>query len=285
MSTPKVWFITGASRGIGAELVKAALSAGDNVVATGRDRAQIVETFKSQAERVLALDLDVSDEAQSIAATQRAVERFGRIDVLVNNAGYGQLGVFEEISAAEIERQFATNVFGLFHVTRAVLPVMRGQRSGRVLNISSAGGILGFPAAAVYCSTKFAVEGFSESLALEVASFGIHVTVIEPGFTRTDFLDPRSVRYGSKVVADYAEVARKLRAEYDSYSHQQPGDPKKLAEMVVTLAQMQKPPQRLAGGSDAYGFIDRKLTSMRDDLTQYRELTIAVDAAHSAKVA
>src|SRR4030095_2055085 len=198
----KVWFITGASRGIGAEIAKAALASGDRVVATGRNRAQIEKAFAGH-ERLLAVELDVTDAAQAHRAVDAALAKFGRIDVLVNNAGYGQLGAFEENEAGDIEQQYATNVFGLFHVTRAVLPVMRRQRGGHVFNLSSMAGVLGFASASIYCSTKFAVEGFSESLAMEVAQFGIKITIVEPGFFRTDFLDTSSIRYGGKVVDEY----------------------------------------------------------------------------------
>jgi NAD(P)-dependent dehydrogenase (short-subunit alcohol dehydrogenase family) len=279
MSTQKVWFITGASRGIGAELVKAALAAGDQVVATGRNRAQIERAFTAKADRVLALELDVRNEAQAHAAVGAAVDRFGRIDVLVNNAGYGQLGVFEENTLEEIEQQYATNVFGLFNVTRAVLPVMRRQRSGHILNLSSMGGVIGFPAASIYCSAKFAVEGFSESLALDVAEFGIRVTIVEPGFIRTDFLDGRSVRYGTRSIADYAQISAKLRSDYDAYNHRQSGDPARLAAALVTLAASANPPMRYAAGSDAFERIKGKLSGMQSELATWRELSAAVDGA------
>ena len=277
MSQQKVWFITGASRGIGAEIVKAALAAGDNVIATGRNRVQIAATFKQHADQVLAVELDVSKELHAFAAVETAVERFGRIDVLVNNAGYGQLGVFEENSAAEIQRQYDTNVFGTFNVTRAALPVMRRQRSGHIFNVSSMGGAIGFPAAAVYCSTKFAVEGFSESLALDVADFGIHVTIVEPGFIRTDFLDSSSIRYGTRRVAGYEQISARLRAEYDSYNHQQSGDPAKLAAALLTLANSDQPPMRYAAGSDAFERITSKLAGMQSELHGYQKLSASVD--------
>jgi NAD(P)-dependent dehydrogenase (short-subunit alcohol dehydrogenase family) len=160
----KTWFITGAARGIGAEIVKAALAAGDQVVATGRNAASIEKTFGAHKDRILAQSLDVTSEAQALAAVEAALKRFGRIDVLVNNAGYGLLGAFEENVAKDIEQQYQTNVFGVLHVTRAVLPVMRKQRSGHIFNLSSIGGVVGYPCGAIYCSTKFAIEGFSESL-------------------------------------------------------------------------------------------------------------------------
>lgn len=275
----KVWFITGSARGIGAEVAKAALAAGDRVVATGRRLDQLQAVYAGYGERVLTVTLDVADEAQAVAAVQAAVERFGRIDVLVNNAGFGQLGLFEEIEAADVERQFATNVFGLFHVTRAVLPVMRRQRSGRILNLSSIGGVLGFAGASVYCAAKFAVEGFSDSLAPEVEPFGIHVTVIEPGFFRTDFLDGSSVRYGSRQIGDYAAHSAEMRSSYDSYSHKQPGDPAKLAAAMVELAGTSEPPRHFLAGSDAVemasGVIDRR----RAEIAAWRDRSAGTDFA------
>jgi NAD(P)-dependent dehydrogenase (short-subunit alcohol dehydrogenase family) len=280
MSQPKVWFVTGASRGIGAEIVKAALAAGERVVATGRNRDQIAATFKEHSERLLPVELDVSKEQHAFAAVEAAVARFGRIDVLVNNAGYGQLGMFEENTVVEIQRQFETNVFGTFHVTRAVLPVMRKQRSGRIFNLSSMAGMIGFPAASIYCSSKFAVEGFSESLALDVAEFGIRVTIVEPGFTRTDFLESTSIRYGSRQIADYAQISPKLRAEYESYNHRQSGDPVKLASALLTLANSDNPPMRFASGSDAFERMTSKLAGVQSELHSYQKLSASIDGAN-----
>jgi NAD(P)-dependent dehydrogenase (short-subunit alcohol dehydrogenase family) len=277
----KTWFVTGAARGIGAEVVKAALSAGDNVVATGRKRAQVEKAFEAleaYSDRVLAVELDVTDESQAVAAVEAGVARFGRIDVLVNNAGYGQMGAFEENEVGDIERQFATNVFGTLHVTRAVLPVMRQQRAGRIFNLSSVGGIVGFPGASIYCSTKFAIEGFSESLALELAQFNICVTIVEPGFFRTDFLDGSSVRYGTKVIDDYVRSSAEAKASYDSHNHQQAGDPAKLGAALVKLASMEKPPLRYVAGSDAVEWILGKESAMRNEIEQWRELSVSTDA-------
>ena len=274
----KVWFITGASRGIGAEIAKAALASGDRVVATGRNRAQIEKTFAGNAS-VLAVELDVTDAAQAHRAVDAALAKFGRIDVLVNNAGYGQLGAFEENETGDIERQYATNVFGLFHVTRAVLPVMRRQRGGRIFNLSSMAGVLGFASASIYCSTKFAVEGFSESLALEVAQFGIKITIVEPGFFRTDFLDTSSIRYGAKVVDDYVPSSTELKATFDLYSHKQAGDPVKLGQAMVQLANVDNPPLRYAAGSDSAGRIGEKLSAMQSEIDQWRALSVSTDHA------
>jgi NAD(P)-dependent dehydrogenase (short-subunit alcohol dehydrogenase family) len=274
---PKVWFVTGAARGIGFEIARAALAAGDSVVATGRSHERLEAAFAPYGERVLAVALDVAEEAQAEAAVAAALDRFGRIDVLVNNAGYGQLGLFEENAAREIERQFATNVFGTFHVTRAVLPVMRRQRAGRVFNLSSMGGALGFMGASIYCATKFAVEGFSESLAAEVEPFGIHVTIVEPGFFRTDFLDGSSVRYGGRTIDDYREISTQARATYNGHNHRQAGDPVKLGTALVDLASAPQPPLRYAAGSDAVDAILGSLAERQGEIERWRALSVGTD--------
>ncbi len=278
----RIWFITGASRGIGAEIARAALAAGDKVVATGRDRNRIEKTFAADADRVLAIELDVAQEVQAKAAVDTALAKFGRIDVLVNNAGYGQLGLFEENEPGDVERQYATNVFGLFHVTRAILPVMRQQRAGHIFNVTSVAGLIGSPGASIYCSSKFAVEGFSESLAKEVAQFGIKITLIEPGPFRTDFLDGSSARFGARAVEGYGEFAAQTSAAYLDRNHKQPGDPAKLARAVMVLSTTEHPPLRYLAGSDGLGRFDGKLASMRAELDQWRALTLSTDFAAQA---
>ncbi|MCX5569360.1 oxidoreductase [Kaistia nematophila] len=275
----KTWFVTGSTRGIGAEIVKAALRQGDRVVATGRDPAAIRDAFADAGDRVLALALDVTDAAQITAAVEAAIQKFGRIDVLVNNAGYGHLGLFEETAAGDAERQFATNVFGLFNVTRAVLPVMRGQRAGHIFNLSSVAGLRGGLGGSLYCASKFAVEGFSESLVQEVAPFGIHVTVVEPGFFRTDFLDETSVRFGSNVIADYAEVSAQIRNGYRERNHQQAGDPAKLADVIVDLAGREKPPFRYAAGTDAAAILAAKIERLQGEYEATRPLSPTTDGS------
>jgi NAD(P)-dependent dehydrogenase (short-subunit alcohol dehydrogenase family) len=272
----KVWFITGANRGIGAEIAKAALAAGDSVVVTGRNLQQLTAKFGDCA-KALALALDVTDIAQALAAVEATLKQFGRIDVLVNNAGYGQLGAFEEIPPEDVEQQFATNVFGLMNVTRAVLPAMRAQRSGRIFNLSSIGGALGFDAASVYCATKFAVEGFTESLALEVKAFGIEVNIVEPGFFRTDFLDSSSVQYGSAKVADYHDYSTALEQAYSKVSHQQAGDPAKLGQVLVQLAKSNALPLRYAAGSDAIDYLTTAYQKRLQELKQYQALSVSTD--------
>src|ERR1700761_3442152 len=221
----KTWFTTGASRGLGADIAAAALKAGDNVVATGRQRSAVSDKLGADNEHLLSLALDVSDAAQARAAVAKALERFGAIDVLVNNAGYGHLGYFEETTDADIQAQYATNVFGLFNVTRAALPAMRAARQGHVFNLSSVAGYRGVEAGSLYCSSKFAVEGFSEALAGELAPFGIHVTIIEPGPFRTDFLTPESLRFIANEVPDYAERRNATRASFEGRNGTQQGDP------------------------------------------------------------
>ena len=272
---PPTWFITGAARGIGAHTVQAALAAGHNVVATARSRLSITTTHA----HLLALDLDVTVEAQAHAAVQAAVARFGRIDVLVNNAGYGQLGLFEESNAADAQTQFDTNVFGLFHVTRAVLPVMRQQRAGRVLNISSIAGMRGRTGTALYSASKFAVEGFSEALAQEVAAFGIFVTIVEPGAFRTDFLDCQSMRYGSQSIVDYAAQSAQVTEGFGARNHLQPGDPARLAAVLLQLAAHPAPPLRLAAGSDAVEIAGAKIEALRAEWLAWRELSVTTDSA------
>ncbi len=273
----KTWFITGASRGLGAEIATAALKAGDRVVATGRQRAAVSDALGPDSDRLLSLSLDVADAAQAQAAADAAVARFGGIDVLVNNAGYGHLGYFEEATDADIQAQYATNVFGLFNVTRAALPAMRAARRGHVFNLSSTAGFRGVEIGALYCSSKFAVEGFSESLAHELAPFGIHVTIVEPGPFRTDFLKPESIRFASTPMADYDGRREAQRASFEQRNGGQAGDPQRLAEALVTLADDAKPPLRFTAGAMAVGLMDAKLAAMKDELDRWRELGVGTD--------
>jgi len=273
----KTWFITGATRGLGADIAAAALEAGDRVVATGRQRAAVSDRLGPDSDRLLSLSLDVADAAQAQAAVAAAVERFGAIDVLVNNAGYGHIGFFEESTAADIEAQFATNVFGLFNVTRAALPAMRAARRGHVFNLSSTAGIRGIAAGSLYCATKFAVEGFSESLAHELAPFGIHVTIVEPGPFRTDFLTPGSLRFAATEVADYDARRAEMRASFEQRNGKQAGDPVRLAAAIVALAGEAAPPLRFAAGAMAVQAMDAKVVSMKTELDRFRALGIGTD--------
>jgi NAD(P)-dependent dehydrogenase (short-subunit alcohol dehydrogenase family) len=272
----RVWFVTGASRGLGAELVKAALAAGDRVVATARNPQSVTEAFGA-SDALLPLALDVTSEASVGAAVEAAVARFGRIDVLVNNAGYGVVGAVEETSGDDVRRVYETNVFGLLTVTRAVLPQLRKQRSGHILNLSSVGGYQSGPAFGIYCSTKFAVEGISEALHAELAPLGIAVTIIEPGYFRTEFLESKSVVESSTVIADYADTAGKVRAFAKTVSLQQPGDPVRFAQAVLKLVAAPHAPLRLPLGSDTVAAIEAKHQFVTQELADWRSVAISTD--------
>ncbi|MBO9647498.1 MAG: SDR family NAD(P)-dependent oxidoreductase [Variovorax sp.] len=275
-SFSKVWFITGGSRGFGAEIARAALARGDRVVATAR-KPESIEAELGRHDNLLAVALDVSDEALASAAVDAAITRFGRIDVLVNNAGYGLLGAVEEASATEVERQFATNVFGLLKVTRAVLPHMRRERRGHVINISSVGGYAAYPGWGVYGATKFAVEGLSEAMSRELEPLGVHATVVEPGFFRTDFLDPTSLAKVAHEIADYAPTVGETRSRMAGANHQQPGDPKKLAQALLVLADAKQPPVRLPLGSDTVARILEKNRFVEGELEAWRAVAVSTN--------
>ncbi|RNB88561.1 SDR family NAD(P)-dependent oxidoreductase [Brevibacillus nitrificans] len=274
-STQKVWFITGASRGFGRLMVEKLLSQGQKVVATARKPEAITDSLQHSSEQLLVLPLDVTDENQAHAAAKAAIEKFGQIDVLVNNAGYGILGGVEETSAAEVEKNFATNVFGLLNVTRAVLPYMRAQRSGHILNLSSIGGQFGFIGWGVYGSTKFAVEGLSESLAQEVAPLGIHVTIVEPGFFRTDFLAGESLARVENVIADYEETVGSMRSQMSAANKQQPGDPKKAAQAMIDIAFVENPPLRLMLGADTLEMVATKIKHLQADMEAWKHVSVS----------
>jgi NAD(P)-dependent dehydrogenase (short-subunit alcohol dehydrogenase family) len=268
----RVWFITGASRGFGALITKEALDTGDAVIATARNPQTIIDRIGNHP-NLLAVALDVTDESQAFAAAEQAVKRFGKIDILLNNAGYGLLGAVEEATAEEIEKLYATNVFGVLKVTRAVLPHMRRQRSGHIMNISSIGGYVGFPGWGVYGSTKFAIEGISESLSAEVKPLGINVTVVEPGFFRTDFLDETSLAISRSSIADYEQTpAGAMRDFAASKNHGQPGDPTRFAKAMVTLANAENPPLRMPFGTDTVAAIGEKNASVAREVEAWREL-------------
>jgi NAD(P)-dependent dehydrogenase (short-subunit alcohol dehydrogenase family) len=242
--------------------------------------ARVPETIMNRlggSPNLLALALDVIDEAQARAAAEAAIARFGRIDILLNNAGFGLLGAVEEATAQEIERVYATNVFGLLAVTRAVLPHMRRQRGGHVLNISSIGGYAASAGWGVYCSTKFAVEGLTEALALELKPLGIRATVIEPGFFRTDFLDVRSLSVSPSQIADYADTAGAMRSFAEGANHAQPGDPAKLARAILQVVDADDPPMRMPFGSDTVRRIETKNAFVAEELARWRDLAVSTD--------
>jgi NAD(P)-dependent dehydrogenase (short-subunit alcohol dehydrogenase family) len=252
----KVWFITGAGSGIGAGAARAALAAGDRVVATGRNVEKLGNALREGAtDRLEILQLDVSVEAQAFTAVALAMARFGRIDVVLNNAGYSLVGNFEELTTQEMERQFATNFWGMSHVMRAALPVMRQQRSGHIVNMSSVAGVAGMKHCSAYGASKFAVEGLSLAVADEVEKFGIKVTVVEPGFFRTDLLDAANVKWPSRRIADYAATEVSAQDMWSPYAGRQPGDPDKLGEVLVKLTGMEAPPRLFVAGGDAIEMI------------------------------
>jgi NAD(P)-dependent dehydrogenase (short-subunit alcohol dehydrogenase family) len=272
----KVWFITGASRGFGLLTAQKALARGDLVAATARDPQTVIAALGAHP-NLLALRLDVKLEAQAITAAQQAVTRFGRIDVLVNNAGYGLLGAVEESSGEEVRAVYETNVFGLLNVTRAVLPVMRRQGSGHVINISSIGGYSGYAGWGVYGSTKFAVEGLSEALAMELAPLNIQVTVVEPGFFRTDFLDTTSLVSTRDRIDSYAATVGAMRDFAADANHAQPGDPLKLADALLKLADSDQPPVRLQLGSDTVQRVRAKNQFVEKELTEWLDVALSTD--------
>jgi NAD(P)-dependent dehydrogenase (short-subunit alcohol dehydrogenase family) len=274
----RVWFITGASRGIGALIAEAALADGNAVVAAGRKVAAIIERLGESA-ALLPVELDVTSEAQAKAAVQAAVDKFGRIDVLVNNAGFGLLGAVEESADKEVRRMYDTNVFGLLNVTRAVLPTMRANRSGHVINVSSIGGYRAAAGFGVYSSTKFAVEGITEALHAELKPLGIHATVVEPGYFRTDFLDASSLVVAPEVIADYDETAGAVRRKAMQMNHNQPGDPTRLAAAMIALVDAATPPLRLPLGTDTLAAIAAKNAYVTQEMEAWKQLSSSTDFA------
>ncbi|KVM50915.1 short-chain dehydrogenase [Burkholderia ubonensis] len=274
----RVWFITGASRGIGALIAEAALADGNAVVAAGRHVPAIVERLGESA-ALLPVELDVTDEAQARAAVQAAVEKFGRVDVLVNNAGFGLLGAVEESADKDVRRMYDTNVFGLLNVTRAVLPTMRANRSGHVINISSIGGYRAAAGFGVYSSTKFAVEGITEALHAELKPLGVHATVVEPGYFRTDFLDASSLVVAPDVIDDYDETSGAVRRKAVQLNHNQPGDPAKLAAAMITLVDAPNPPLRLPLGTDTLAAIAAKNAYVAQETETWKALSASTDFA------
>jgi NAD(P)-dependent dehydrogenase (short-subunit alcohol dehydrogenase family) len=259
-----VWFITGCSTGFGRELAQILLKRGYRVVATARDQAKIADLVGAHEKTGLALELDVDKQADIEAAVKAAQSRFGRIDVLVNNAGYGYLAAVEEGDDFDVRAMFETNFFGLAALTRAVLPIMRAQKSGAIVNVSSMGGFIGFPGSGYYAATKFAVEGLSESLSKEVAPFGIKVIIVEPGPFRTDWAG-RSLKTPKKPIDAYAETAIGRRRQIQSYSGNQPGDPVRAAEAIIDTVEREKPPLRLPLGSVAYEAMGTEIEAVRKE--------------------
>jgi NAD(P)-dependent dehydrogenase (short-subunit alcohol dehydrogenase family) len=272
MTDKKVWFVTGAGRGMGVDIARAAMAAGDAVVATARN-TDTISAALGQNDDLLAVTLDVTDPTDAEVSVRAAMDRFGRVDALVNNAGNFYAGFFEEISPENFRAQIETTMFGPMNVTRAVLPIMRAQRSGLVMAISSTAGIVGQEFCTAYAASKFGVEGWMESLAPEVAPFNIHTMLVEPGFFRTELLAPESTRYARSSIEDYAERTEKTVAAWNAMNGQQGGDPAKLADALVQLAHQDKPPSRFVAGADAVEAVEKKARDLLAQADAYRELS------------
>lgn len=271
-----VWFITGCSTGFGRDLATAVLAKGFRCVVTARNPKQVADIAAGHGDNALVLELDVTDSAEVASSVKRAEEKFGRIDVLVNNAGIGYFGAIEESEEAEVRRMFEINFWGLSAMTRAVLPAMRKRKSGHIVNISSIGGLTTFPAVGYYHATKFAVEGFSESLAKEVAPLGIKVTLVEPSGFRTDWAG-RSANEIKNPIADYAGTAGQNRSNLRGYSGKQPGDPKRAAEAIIKAVTSPEPPLHLLLGKAAWKNAQIKLAALKNDFDAWQETTEGAD--------
>ena len=280
----KVWFITGAGRGMGVDFAKAALAAGHAVVATGRDPDRVSRAL-GPSNDLLAVKLDVTRRADAEAAVRAGVDRFGRIDVLVNNAASFHAGYFEELSPEQMDRQLAASLTGPMNVTRAVLPVMRKQRSGHVIAISSSAGLTGFEFGSAYAASKFGLEGWMESLAPEVEPFGIATTIVNPGFFRTELLTEQSTNYAEPSINDYSERRAKQLEFWRAQNGKQGGDPAKLAKALITLTDQEHPPLRFIAGADAIGTAEQAVATLRQQIDAYRGLSssLAFDEAVTAR--
>jgi NAD(P)-dependent dehydrogenase (short-subunit alcohol dehydrogenase family) len=272
MSNNKVWFITGAGRGMGLDIAKAALAAGYKVVATGRNTDKVAKAL-GQAEELLITKLDVTKPADAEASVKAAVDRFGSIDVLVNNAASFYAGFFEELTQEQIGRQLQASLIGPMNVTRAVLPLMRRQRSGHIISISSTAGLTSFDFCSAYSASKFGLEGWMQALQSEVAPFGIHTTIVNPGFFRTELLTEESTNYADRPIDDYKERRAQQMQFWKGANGQQSGDPAKLAQAMITIASQEEPPSRFIAGTDAIGTAEQVVATLQQQINAYRELS------------
>jgi NAD(P)-dependent dehydrogenase (short-subunit alcohol dehydrogenase family) len=279
MTDKMVWLITGAGRGMGVDIAKAALAAGHAAVATGRN-TETVKQAVGDHDDLLVVALDVTSLESAKEATQAAVDRFGRIDVLVNNAGNFYAGYFEELTPEQVRAQIEVNLFGSMNVTRAVLPVMREQRSGHVVTISSLAGIVGGEFASAYAASKFGVEGWMEALHSEIAPFGIHTTIVNPGFFRTELLEPASTSWAANSIDDYAERTAAMVPAWKAMNGRQQGDPAKFAAALVQVVDQEQPPLRWVAGADAVAGVEQKAKDLLEQADAYRDLStsLALDA-------
>jgi len=271
----KVWFITGAARGMGLEFARAVLAAGDSLVASGRDTDRLSKALGSSS-NLLTVRLDVTRPVEAEAAVKAAVDRLGRIDVLINNAASFFAGYFEELTPEQMNVQLQTSLVGPMNVTRAVLPVMRKQRSGHIIAMSSSAGLSGFEFGTAYAASKFGLEGFMESLGPEVAPFGIHTTIVNPGFFRTELLTEESTSYATGSISDYAARRDPLVAYWKSMNGKQTGDPAKLARAIITIASQSPPPRRFIAGADAIGGAQQKVVALKEDIESNRQLSTSL---------
>jgi NAD(P)-dependent dehydrogenase (short-subunit alcohol dehydrogenase family) len=271
----KTWLITGAGRGMGVDFAQAALAAGHQVVATGRN-PDTVRSAVGEHENLLVVPLDITDEQSAERAVTAALERFGRIDVLVNNAANFFGGFFEELSPQQVRSQIETNLFGPMTVTRAVLPLMRKRRSGLVVSISSTAGVVADPFASAYAASKFGLEGWMEGLTTEVEPYGIRTMIIEPGFFRTELLEPASTTFAELSIDDYAERTREIVPQWEAMNGKQAGDPAKLARALVELADSDEPPLRWVAGADAVERVEQKARLLLAQVDAHRALSTAL---------
>ncbi|SFD10072.1 oxidoreductase [Flavobacterium phragmitis] len=276
MDNKKVWFITGASKGLGLELAKKLLAEGYKVAATSRNEEALTKVLGNTSDSFLPLEMDLVDEKSVKNAIDKTINHFKTIDVLVNNAGYGLLGALEELTDVESRKNYEVNVFGLLNVIRNTMPILRANKTGHIFNISSVGGYYGeFPGWGIYCSTKFAVAGLTESLAAEVKSFGVHATIVYPGYFRTDFLKDSSLLLPQNPIADYKEVRQSESAHKDDINENQPGDPVKLAEALIKASEDQNPPLHLFLGEDAYNMANQKIASVQAELEKWKAVSVS----------
>lgn len=276
METKKVWFVTGASKGLGFELVKKLLSAGYKVAATSRTVASLTDAFGEVSENFLPLSMNITDNNDVQSVLAKTVEHFGNVDVIVNNAGYGQLGTLEELNDAEARANFDVNVFGTLNVIRNAMPYLREQKSGNIFNISSVGGYYGgFPGWGVYCSTKFAVAGFTEALAEEAKDFGVHATVVYPAYFRTDFLTKDSVKTPENSIEAYEAARNSEKAHLDEINGNQPNDPVKAADVLIQISEEENPPVHLLLGVGAPEFLNNKIEAITKDAKNWEDLTLS----------
>lgn len=276
MRNKKIWLIAGASRGMGLYFAKAALAAGHSVVASGRDPDRVSEALTG-SDDLLTVKLDVTNRQDAVVAVRAAVARFGRIDVLVNNAASFYAGYFEELSPEQMEQQLAASLVGPMNVTRAVLPVMRKQRSGHIISISSSAGLSGFEFGTAYAASKFGLEGWMESLHAEIAPFGITTTIVNPGFFRTELLTEQSTNYAKPSIKDYDERRSKQLEFWTNQNGKQSGDPAKLASALVTIADRERPPRRFVAGADAVATAEQKLSDLKEQINGDRDLSTSLD--------